>query len=1177
MSDGIDLTRHGILEAHAGTGKTYTIVAMVLRLLESERLELRRILLVTFTQKAAGELLERIRDGIAERARETPDPEIAAHLRNCLGQLGDCWIGTIHGVALRILRNWPFESGLPFQTELVDDADGLDRAVREVWRGNPWGLSPEDLALLGEGKPVSALVDRVLELASGRLDPDMVLLPEETVEIPAWREESARTQQALRVLEQELREADSTFLPWLRGRHETLVAMDRTGFSKSFDGALANALKRWEMLLRAGTSRKSTDARGSSSAKSVADLLGKKDRALPEALRAERVLEEVVARWSDAYGSRLGDRETLLAETTRQVAAMRARLLADWARRTAVIWKDRKAREGLLSYQDMLEKLREALRQDTFRAELRKRIAVGIIDEFQDTSALQWDIFRLWFLEGVSTPAPRLFLVGDPKQSIYSFQGGDVRTYLKARNELVAAGAAVHPLRSNWRSTPELLEGVNSLLTCRPWFGETISYTASEQVSPPLRTDPTPLQPRAFQTPVRVVRLEGSAGARRSRYADLVAGSILAWLGQTVSVPKGGVWESRTLDWGDFAVLVQTRTSVPAFRRAFRRAGIPWALYKEQGVFASRAARELRTVLAALVEPPSRNSMKLRALLTRFFGVRLDTLDPATHLAPGHPASSFLERLSGLASAGRWAQLAQALRRDSGVETRLLAEPDGDRQWMDLHQVLDHCLEFLVVGSGGLPEVVEHLDRLARGEIRATEDRNLHARSTDRQRVQILTMHVSKGLEFPIVFLAPSGKPVSRGEPRWIAPHQERLRLHVAAKEVADPVLPKAQADEELSRLLYVALTRPKLLAVLPLHLDAKGQKPQDKLSEILLDLGQDLPASFGWMDPLAIADSGRDLSESVKTGADAGLRIDPARIANLALASRTQALSSYSAISRAQAAPGPEGRWARAEEHEHVPALDPTNSVPATSVEPPDAWLPRGATTGDAVHELLEALLGFPDLSWARGQDLPGWVGDLATRCLRVHGLPAGLNERLGRLAMRLLGSPMPVAGCASPVRLCDLPLHDRKPEVEFHCALDGRGNLVLSGEHLDDAARPGWLVGYIDLLFRHEGAWHVLDWKTTTLPTYEPSALEEGMLEHDYRLQASLYTHVAGQGRIEAGGGAVYVFLRAVAGDLDGRDLLPGIWTATPCPEDATSTRDRIGAWLASRNMAIPRGESS
>ena len=1176
MSDGIDLSRHGILEAHAGTGKTYTIVAMVLRLLETERMDLRRILLVTFTQKAAGELLERIRDGIAERARETHDPDLAAHLRNCLGQLGDCWIGTIHGVALRILRAWPFESGLPFQTELVDDSDGLESAAREVWRGNPWGMSPDDLALLGDGKPVAALVDRVLELASGRLDPDMVLLPGEGVDIPAWRDESSRTREASLALEQELREADSTFLPWLRGRHEALQAIDRTGFSKSFDGALANALKRWQSLLQAGTSRKPSDARGSSSAKSVADLLGKKDRTLPEALRAEIVLEDVVTRWRASYGSRLEDRATFEAEMSRQVSAMRARVLADWARRTAGIWKDRKAREGLLSYQDMLEKLRDALRQDSFRSDLRKRIAVGIIDEFQDTSALQWDIFRLWFLEGVSPPAPRLFLVGDPKQSIYSFQGGDVRTYLKAKDELVAAGAAVHPLRSNWRSTPELLEGVNALLTCRPWFGEHLSYTTAEQVGPPARSDSTPLQPRDFRTPVRVVRLEGSAGARRSRYADLVARSILTWKGQTVAVPKGKAWESRTLDWGDFAILVQTRTSVPAFRRAFRRAGIPWALYKEQGVFASRAARELKTVLAALVEPPSRNALKLRALLTRFFAVPLDALDPATHLAPGHPTSSFLERLGGLASAGRWAQLAQALRRESGVERRLLAEPDGDRQWMDLRQVLDHCLEFLVVGSGGLPEVVEHLDRLARGEIRATEDRNLHARSTDRQRVQILTMHVSKGLEFPVVFLAPSGKPVSRGEPRWIAQQEGRFRLHVAAKEVADPVLPKAQADEELSRLLYVALTRPKLLAVLPLHLDAKGQKSQDKLSEILLDFGRDLPASLGWMDSPTLAASGIEATESVKIRGGSVLRMDPARIANLAMSSRTQVLSSYSAISRAQAAPGPEGRGARAEEHEPVAIMEAAASDPAPAVDPPDAWLPRGASTGDAVHELLEALLRIPDLSWAQGQDLPVWVGELATRCLRAHGLPASLNERLGRLAMRLLGSPMPVAGCASPVRLCELPLHDRRPEVEFHCALDGQGNLVLAGR-THDPARPGWLVGYIDLLFRHEGAWHVLDWKTTTLPSYETSALEEGMHEHDYRLQASLYAHVVGQGRSGSGGGAVYVFLRAVAGDLEGRDLLPGIWTAPHRPEDAMSTRHRIGAWLASRSMAFPRGESS
>lgn len=1177
MSEVVDLRRHGVLEAHAGTGKTYTIVGMVLRLLEEEGLSLRQILLVTFTQKAAGELLERIREGIARRAAETQDLALAAHLRDNLGQIGDAWIGTIHGVALRILRTWPFESGLPFRTELVDDADGLEHAAREVWRANPWGLLSGDLEALGEGKSVGALMDRALALAAGRLDPDMVLLPSVpggNLECSSRRDSLSRLVSDLEVLSGSLREADAFYVTWLSPRRDALAGLDRTGFSKTLESAVGAALRGWGRVLEAGTSRKPADARGSTSTKEVADLLGKKDRDLPQALVAERILDEVVRRWTELYAAPLRRRDALETRRKEQVEGWRAALLSDWAARTAERWTRRKRVDGLLSYQDMLVGLREALRDEGFRETLRGRIRVGVVDEFQDTSALQWDIFRLWFLEGPpAAGGPRLFLVGDPKQSIYSFQGGDVRTYLRAKCELEAAGAKVHELRSNWRSAPELLRSVNALLTSRAWFGDAIAYTTTEQVREPVRQGGDPV-PEAFRRePLLVARLDGPAGTRRSRYADLVAASVLAWKGQEVQLPKGDAWKPHVLDWGDFAILVQTRTSVSAFRRAFRRAGIPWALYKEQGVFASRAARELRAVLAALCEPAARNALKLRALLTRFFGVGLESLDPDVHLAGGHPDAAFLERLAHLAEGSRWSRLFQALQRESGIEQRLLREEDGDRQWMDLRQVVAHALEFLVLGQGGLPELVEHLDRLARGDLRASEDRNLHARATDRQRVQILTMHVSKGLEFPVVFLSPASRSPLRGEPRWIEERDGAPLLHMAPKEATDGALAKAQSEEELSRLLYVALTRPKLLAVLPLHRDGKG-RPQDALSEILASVEErDLP---GW----GLLDQGRASTSGANPATEPAtrtlLRIDPARLASLGIAQRVQVLSSYSAISRAQAAPGPEGRQARAEEAPQGSAgIEGVLAVRSLPEELPDAWLPRGASTGDALHELLEGLLRQSDLGWAKGTEIPAHVLDLASRALRSNGLDPSLAPRVSSLAARLLGSPMAVAGASRRVVLCDLPPEDRRPELEFHAALDERGDLRTGSG--SEASGPGWLVGYIDLLFRHEGTWHVLDWKTTSLAAYEDRDLEEGMRDHDYLLQASLYAQVLARACPGRAGGAVYVFLRAAAVDLESRGPLPGIWIAEASPRDAESTRERVAAWLQARGSSPLTGETA
>ena len=162
-ADDIDIFRHGVIEAHAGTGKTYTIVQMVLRILEQtveaakqniRYVHLREILLVTYTEKAAGELKRRIRDGIEKRINalradsKGREDGLAGHLEDCLNNLHEAFIGTIHAVCLRLLQTWPFESGVHFTAEIVDDEEGLENTLRESMRTEwqcadtaiPWAL-----------------------------------------------------------------------------------------------------------------------------------------------------------------------------------------------------------------------------------------------------------------------------------------------------------------------------------------------------------------------------------------------------------------------------------------------------------------------------------------------------------------------------------------------------------------------------------------------------------------------------------------------------------------------------------------------------------------------------------------------------------------------------------------------------------------------------------------------------------------------------------------------------------------------------------------------------------------------------------------------------------------------------------------------------------------------------
>jgi exodeoxyribonuclease V beta subunit len=1166
MSDLPDLGRHGILEAHAGTGKTHTIVRMVLELLVRERLELRQILLVTFTQKAAGELLDRIRTGIAKAREECGDPDLSAHLQRSLGQLGECWIGTIHGVALRILRAWPFESGLPFRTELVDDAEGLEDCLRAVWRRDPWGLDGPALASLAGTSTLGSLLDQALELAKGRLDPDMALLPDGAEDPAAWADlaaTQARLEQDALRLEETLRHREELFLERFEPLAEEFLALPAAGLGKPAAASKAKVDGQWRRILSDRAAREESMVLGLAgrTRKTLADNLSERDRGRPEGARALELWTRVRELWETGPAGPARDRTAAHEALAGLLARRRRTLLAGWAALGAREWKSRKAAEGLLSYQDMLERLRDALAERTFRDVLRARIRVGVIDEFQDTSALQWDIFRTWFLTEGDGVAPRLFLVGDPKQSIYSFQGADVRTYLQACRDLEAAGARRFPLRNNWRSTPAVVQAVNRLLLGVPdWFGPGISYTEHEAVRTPVRTGDD--EPAQELEPVVVVPLEGGAAVRRARYAERVAGHILSLVGATTRLPRGDRWTAHELDWGDFAVVVQTRTQVPSFRRAFRQAGIPWALYKEQGVFASRCAREFRTLLAALAEPPERQALKRRALLTRFFGCAPDTLDASPE--PGS-AGELLERFAALASQRRWARLFHALRRETGVEARLLEGEDGDRHWMDLRQTMEHALDFLLAGRGHLPELVEHLGRLERGEESVAEDRNLHARATDRQRVQILTMHVSKGLEFPVVFLATSPPRRAGAVERWIAEREGRLRLHMACRDHETAPTPAGeQALQEEARLLYVALTRPKLQVVVPLHRKS-GSTPADLLSERLgmVALGSPIPPR-AMPVPKAPPTPATDGETSFQPC------VTVQRVVALGLRERERFLSSYSAVSRSTADHSLTGRLQRSEESDPP---DAGGLAEASQPDPPaDSWLPRGAATGDALHELLESCLRRTDLGWARDPAPPGWLLDQTRRTLRVHGLPETATTGVALLIGRILSSPLELPS-GETVRLLDLPASDRRPEVEFHCALDSSGR-ILVGRDGGDPGPKGWLVGYIDLLLRHRGLWYVLDWKTTSLAGYALAELDRAMDEHDYRLQAALYAAVVERSGLGRCGGSAYVFVRAAAAELSPPDLsrpLPGVWTSGPSQGLDEFARARLERWMRSRRGPV------
>ncbi len=1216
----IDLSRHGVIEAHAGTGKTYTIVAMALRILElkdpaahdRERyIHIREILLVTYTEKAAGELKRRIREGIEKRLGELgktapPQPELVRHLEDCRSNLHEALIGTIHGVCLRLLQTWPFETGVHFSTEMADDGEGLEHALRESMRTDwqneaaciPWALSL--LAQQGE-----ALEEKhfglIRDTAEKLLDDDHAVLDRSIIAGESLGDLRRRYERDVEgTLEsfvdalRELEKAIDTFKP-SAGFHENAVqsleSTRRRARQVANGGGIIDPV--WVAAI---SKFKKPDKNGTLRSTNICDAALKKT---PSGKRLGEAFDVV-----QNHGCVISLQEIL--------GKIILALVCDAAEILAKRWNRVKRGQGLLSFGDMLRLMRRAVaRSPEFVRSLRDRLRYGIIDEFQDTSILQWEIFRSIFLDDCAKDGPRIFIVGDPKQSIYSFQGADVQSYLQAKKVIVEHRGIAYSLETNYRSLPEMIDGYNSILGRRDsggalgedWFGfdcgaDTISYPSTGKGGG-LATAAGREKPAHPLTrpPVQVMALEGNASQRIWQMAENTAAVIRALKGSAVSVPNGETWTEVKLDYKDFAVIVEAHHLAEPFLERFQDEGIPAVKYKMEGVFQSAMARDLHALLRAIAHPSGDAAPRLAALLTHFFNKRPQDIDPDKDLEPcarGDGCANenlciahALQEWSHLAASLRWSRLFRSIFERTGVRERLIRLSGGQRHLADLTQVADYCCERLYRGNLSLVQLVEHLGRLLDGKESAGQDANLHVLATEKSSVKVLTMHAAKGLEFPVVFAVTGG---SRGAPgagaiSWTAADGTRHVMPVlnnnSAARAASPELSAAsaeverQARQERRRLLYVALTRAQAMLFLPMHFgsitrDDKGdisftdcplpsKAADNDLTERLrgpLDRKEEQMQIFlenQWKPAKAVA-------AAKASAAPPAPLLEAPDMASLGLPQRVCIQTSYTQLS-SRATRGRD--IDRSEEEEQ---------------EPPAAQaLPGGRETGDALHLAIEELLRLDDPGSLVGNN--DALSDLARKYLERNGIleniadnanaegssDADLQSRQGEAiasAVRYIRGastsslPLPGGGEAT---VAGLAKGDRSPEMEFMLGV-----------------APHWVHGYMDLVFRiankdakHPWRYFVLDWKSDTLDAYNNETIGNRIVEMHYDLQARVYCHALDRylaGLLRSAydparnlGGAVYVFLRSFGGPVSAD--LRHTWTHDPAPHiDAEFTRQKV-----------------
>ncbi|HGW4670165.1 TPA: exodeoxyribonuclease V subunit beta [Klebsiella pneumoniae] len=1138
-----------LIEASAGTGKTFTIAALYLRLLLGlggeaaypRAISVEELLVVTFTEAATEELRGRIRSNLHELRiaclrGESDNPLYSALLAEIADkddaaktlllaerQMDEAAVFTIHGFCQRMLSLNAFESGMLFEQQLIEDESRLRyQACADFWRRHCYPLTRDIAAVIHDvwkgPRDLLKSLDRWLQGEAPQLKSP-----------PAPNETLAERHQQI------IARIDSLKQQWREqvGEIEGVLensGLDRRKFNRGNQGKWMEKVNAW--------------AQEETLSYQLPDAL--------EKFAQSFLLERTKAGGEPPVHPLFSAVESLLASSLTLTDLVLARAMVEI--RDAVAREKR--RRGELGFDDMLSRLDEALRGDsgeTLASAIRQRFPVAMIDEFQDTDPQQYRIFRrIWRRQ----PETALLLIGDPKQAIYAFRGADIFTYMKARGDV----AAHYTLDTNWRSSPGMVGSVNRLfsLSDNPFMFHEIPFLPVKAAA---KNKGLRFTVDAADVPAMNVWLMPGdtvgSGDYQTFMAQLCATQIRDWL----SAGQRGralLWRgetSRPVQASDITVLVRNRLEAAQVREALQTLGIPSVyLSNRDSVFETLEAQELLWLLQAVLAPERENTLRI-ALATSMFG--LTALDIENLNQDEQAWDALVEEFSEYRQI--WRQrgvmpMLRALMTARHIAENLLATRGGERRLTDIL----HISELLQEAASQLES--EHaLVRWLAQHI-AEPDSNAASQQmrleSDKHLVQIVTIHKSKGLEYPLVWL-PFIARFRKQDQAFYHDRETFAAVLDLGQDEASLELAEAERLAEDLRLLYVALTRAVWhcsLGVAPLS-SRKSGNSDFHLSALglLLQAGEAMDAA-GLAARLADFCHG-DIALQIPGELDLTPWQAPAATIPRLSARELQRriaddwrVTSYSGLQQHGFSGG----------QDLLPRLDVDAAGVGEVVEEPQLTphqFPRGAAPGTFLHSLFEEL----DFT----QPVPeGWMAEK----LQLSGFDAQwapvLTDWLGGVLKTRLPGP--------DIALNQLAARDKQVEMAFYLPIAQ----LLTAERLDALIRQydplsadtppldfrqvrGMLKGFIDLVFRHEGRYYLLDYKSNWLgedrEAYTRPAMEQAMRAHRYDLQYQLYSlalhrylrhRLADYDYDRHFGGVIYLFLRG----MDGQEGGQGIFTTRP-----------------------------
>jgi len=1179
----VELSGKCLVEASAGTGKTFAIAFLYLRLLLEKDLTPEQILVVTFTEAATEELRARIRARIVEAVRvfegaPADDPLLGALcgnvtgscpdrdssldiLRRALSSFDTASVFTIHGFCLRALRDNAFESGSLYDTELATDQSGMLREIADDFWRTRFFRQPAPLLgyALARGYTPDSLFAFLREVST---DPLQEIRPSYSAEAIAAIEERCRAAfDGIRGL-------------WssCRGEVEEIL-LHHPGLSRAADNYRRDAIP---PLIDSMASFAAGD--------NPFDLFKGFEKFCGGTMDGQSLKKHPPPRHA------LFDRcDDLLRGVEERFLALRWELVRFSREQLA----SRKRSGNVRFFDDLIRDLYTALRGENgeaLAASLGNRYRAALIDEFQDTDPVQYDIFRAVF----SRPGMTLCLIADPKQAIYSFRGADIFAYMKAAGDVEENRR--YTLTDNYRSTPLLLDAFNRVFqdSRRPFVYDAIAY---HPVRPGTgKGGKELLVEGSDHAPLRLWLLPARDGTPPSvgEANEAVPAAVAAEISRLLREGTEGkaLIGGRPVSPEDIAVLVRDHRQAAAIQESLRKLSIPGVMRSDSSIFSTDEAREVCTLIGAIADPGSEHRVRA-ALVSDLLGRNGD--DIARLLEREQEWEECLERFRDYHQT--WLDqgfmvMARSLTAREGVRGRLLRRPDGERRMTNLL----HCFEVIHQAAHEKGNGIEGLltwfgERVVAGD--QAEEYQIRL-ETDEKAVKILTVHISKGLQYGIVFcpflwggLRESGE---------VAAFHEGFRM---VRDFGSPEFDRnrtrarREALAESLRLLYVALTRAKyrcyLAAGKVVGKTAKNRPETSPLSYLFHASGETrsaedvvrrLEEELGGRTATEMEERLREIAD----GSEGAISLEPMPAPGDALPyapgrdrggplscrtfsgeiSRDWRVTSFTAFTARDGGPMPE-----LPDRDETAGGDGATAPAPTGDEPRERSIftfPRGARAGIFLHGIFE------EIDFSRAE--PDRVRALVEAGLERHGYDREWLPHICSLVDNVLKTPLPSPG--GRFSLADLKQGSWLTELEFFFPLRfitsdtlrdvlrswgedyGAADLLHLCRNLRFRPVRGMVRGFMDMVFEQGGRYYLADWKSNHLgyrmEDYGRESLRDEMARNLYPLQYLLYTvalnrylslRVRGYDYGSRFGGVFYLFLRGIG---PGRDGEYGIFRDTP-----------------------------